>query len=103
MKHLENVGPSSNLSCVIWMMDFGTSAKAVALFNTNTVKYNASTAVPTFSSSDAAYAVQAGGNIDVYAHFNQFYFELDLTGYDNVSDSIKDAQYFLTRYKALIG
>jgi hypothetical protein len=99
LKHLEN----TNLSCLIWMMNLGTSAKAVALFHTTIVKYNASTAVPTFGSSDASYAVQAGGNINVYAHFNQFYFELDLTGYDNVSDSIKDAQYFLTKYKAIIG
>ncbi len=101
-KHLENTSPSETLSCRIYLMNFGTTAKAAAIFNTTTSDHGASTALPPLGVSEAAYAVQTGANINAYAHFDQFYFEIALTGHHTVADAVNDALYFLTKYKAVI-
>jgi hypothetical protein len=101
-KNLKATSLSDAMSCAVRIMDFGTFAKAEAMFNASSTQYQASSALAPLPVSEAAYMVEAGGNITVYAHFGRFYFELELTGYANVSDSVRDALHFLTIYRTMI-
>jgi hypothetical protein len=101
-KTLKEASLSDTMKCAVRIMDFGTFAKAQTMFNVSCTQYQASSALAPLSVSEAAYMVEAGGNITVYAHFGRFYFELELTGYAIVSDSERDALHFLSIYRSLM-
>lgn len=88
-----------------YIMDFGTTAKAKAL-------YDAKVATNIFSpvtlgqySSNEAQASAVGGGIQVYATFGKFYFEFTVNGFtvSQISTiAIPEALKFLDKYKATI-
>jgi hypothetical protein len=91
----------SSKNCKITIMDFNTNAKSSAIFNLRVSKNQAATAITSFNPSEAVGLVLYRGNILVYAHFNQIYLEIELTGYDAFNDSVRDAVIILARYKSI--
>ncbi len=83
------------LTCRALIMDFGTSANATAMFDTMAV---AIPQVETFSSFPESVAVMnyapLVGNT-TYAHFGEFFLQLDLLGYGDKSLSVSDAETFV--------
>lgn len=86
-----------------YVMDFGTSAKATAMFQKN--NDGTQSAVPSFSTSAAMVKIFPT-TIKTIAHFNKFYIELVLTGFYSTSTQRVDtvpalaaAGLFLTAYR----
>ncbi len=84
-----------SLLCRVLIMDFGTSHKAIAMFNTMVA------AIPvkkTFSSFPATVAAVNDAPLvgnTTYAHFNQFYFQFDLVNYNDKALALSDAENFV--------
>jgi hypothetical protein len=92
-----------------WVFDFGTSAKAKALFATITASnmrqnpqdtFSDTVPLPSFSLAEAE-ARRVQGGINVYATFGKYYFELSLSGFAEPLTAAPEAIKFLNKYKSL--
>jgi hypothetical protein len=96
------ISTDSSKYCIITVMDFGTNAKSSKIFNLKASKNQASTAITSFNPAQAVALTEYLGNILVYAHFDKYYFEIQLTGYTDAAVSISDAVLILNKYKSII-
>jgi hypothetical protein len=83
-------------------MDFGTLSKSSAMFNLKVSKNQASTAITAFNPSQAVALSQYLGNILAFAHFDKYYFEIQLTGYADTAASLNGAALMLTKFKTIL-
>lgn len=96
------ISTDSSKYCIITIMDFGTAAKSSGIFNSKVLKNQASTAITSFNPAQAVALTEYLGNILGYAHFDKYYFEIQLTGYTDAAESISDAALMLNKYKSMI-
>jgi hypothetical protein len=89
--------------CRAMIMDFGTSAKASVFFtiakHTSTV-FPTSYPLPDYADSVAVKRPVLGG-VFVAAHFQNFYFEISMSGYTDSIQAVTDAKLFLAYYANL--
>jgi hypothetical protein len=79
-------GPDSQI-CEVVAMDFGTSANADSMFVSQIRSANVQVPIPGFDGAAAMAGGEMFGNIIGYAHFNQMYFEVQMSGYYDQSAS----------------
>jgi hypothetical protein len=97
----DDASPSNDsLNCSAYIMDFGTSANATAMFNTMMSNVIDKKAFASFPNSVAGLDYSPVIGISAYAHFNRFFFQLDLQGYNDKTKAIDDAEKFLTILKS---
>jgi hypothetical protein len=69
-------------TATVWAYDFATAAKAQAMFEAKKLDSLAATAIPPYDQS-VAIGRASIVSIATEAHFNQYYFEVTVSGYDD--------------------
>jgi hypothetical protein len=85
------------------IMDFGTMAKAMAMYRYCKSEYfiDAGGIIPGYSDSLAFYQETLAG-ITAYSYYKQFYFELNLSGFSQTQKAVATARMFLEFFKESI-
>lgn len=98
---VNNASPSNDsLNCKAYIMDFGTSANATNMFDTVMSKAVDKKTFTSFPSTIAGFDDSPLVGIIAYAHFDRFFFQMDLEGYSDKTKAINDADKFLTILKS---
>jgi hypothetical protein len=98
---VDDASPSNDsLNCSAYIMDFGTSANATAMFNTIMSRAVDKKTFTSFPSTIAGFDDSPLVGIIAYAHFSRFFFQMDLKGYSDKTKAIDDAERFLTILKS---
>ena len=88
-----------NQECDLRAMDFGTDAKATAMFTYQQKANQASISIGQYDASTAIGSSVIGG-INAFAHFGASYFELALTGFADQASAASVAAKFLAVLQA---
>jgi hypothetical protein len=87
------IGPGEE-TCRLVAMDFGTDANATSMVQFERNLTSASIQVPPYDAS-VAIASEVLSGITAYAHFKSSYFEVQLTGFSDLSSAVQAAASFL--------
>jgi hypothetical protein len=85
------------------VMDFGISANAEAMYEEMKSKITDPRASPSFGLDDAVINPGILGGCLAYAHFDNFYFEMYVSGFQDKTLAIQTADIFLKIYKSKCG
>jgi hypothetical protein len=80
-------------------MDFGSPDQAAYMYNYKKSRLSNTTAAGYADSIAIGYPLMGG--VTVYAHFNKFYFQADITGYTSLGTAISDGNLFLGFYEKM--
>ncbi len=84
-------------------MDFGTAAKASAMYAYKKASVTAALTIPSFDSSVAVGKPEIlFQGITAFAWFDRFYFEIRLLGYADQTQALGNAAVFLSQYASKI-
>jgi hypothetical protein len=78
----------------VFAEDFGTADNSLAIFNDKTGSLTQKLTITPYAQTMAIGFPLLGG-IAAYAHDRKYYFELNLTGYDDNESAVTDASLFL--------
>jgi hypothetical protein len=91
-------------AAAIFVMDYGTAANAKSEFDSRSgqqLAYSVKDTIPSFPDTVAVGAEHSGG-ITAFAHFGNYYCELELTGYDPSANAAADADLFFSYFKSKV-
>lgn len=92
----------ANTSCDVFIYNCVNRLNADSLFNYKANESSATVTVPGFDQSNVIGSEFIGGAI-VYAHWNKYYLEISLSGYNDLQVLKNDATHFLSLYSSKIG
>jgi hypothetical protein len=96
--------PDSGYKLFSLVIDYGTASAANAEFNVWINKKTGQTQVPIPSfSNTTAVGYEGNGGVTAYAHFSNYYIELQFSNYNGLTDlAVADAKIFLAYFQSKI-
>jgi hypothetical protein len=95
-------GSQNSIAAHSFIMDYGTEANAINIFNYQTTFYSADAfKLPGYPLTTAFAKADIGG-ITAIAHFKKFYFELVFSGFSDQTEAAKTAAQFLGLFRSKI-
>ena len=88
----------SDYNADIFIMDFGNSSNATDMFDNMSAGIDPKQPVGDFGMAIAVLDEHLSG-VNVYAHFNKYFFEIHFTGYSNKADAKTTAASFIELYE----
>jgi hypothetical protein len=101
VQNLANVGSAATASetAVVIAADCVSAANAQTMFQSQQQLYSFESITLSGYDPSVAFAIGAlGGSANAYAHFKQYYFEIDLTGYADQPTALNDLPNFLAYF-----
>jgi hypothetical protein len=92
----------SDRKATIMVMDFGTESNAIAMYNDMSNRNSSKEKAGNYNLNTAQLDVSPSSGVDAYAHFKQFYIELNLTDFPDKSEAPNVAASIIEVFEAKI-